>query len=209
MTKARKVAIVLLVAILILAFNGAFLCPDRSRQGRTFEQDGWTLFRFNRSNQAWSRSVNLVSLNDPDLVVDGVLVIPERVGRHTIDGFGGGAPDWPRIFLGQGVYKVVVPASVNVGAIFWEMYIFGGAPDLRYVELLCSTFDNIVSFSGSTPWWKYHFHYSGNHIPRDNPKLIIIPDGSTENFFKRMEELELRILPTLINFVEKSNFGGI
>lgn len=162
-------------------------CPDRSQQGRTFEVDGWTLFQFNRSNTPRSRLVNLVSLDDPSLIENGVLTIPTRVGRHNINGFGAGGPYWLRFNPGQGVEKIVVPAGISISHNFWDMRRYIQAPrTLPYIELLCDTFELINPLGG------------GGHVPF----TIIIPDGSTQNLLDRFYELGTST--DRYTFIEKS-----
>ena len=92
--KTRKIIIRIAIAVVAIVFvimmSGAIGgCPRRDLQGRILEVDGWTLFQFNRSRQPHSRNVNIIS-NPSDAVVDGVLTIPERIGRHDINSFLGG-----------------------------------------------------------------------------------------------------------------------
>jgi len=189
----RILSIGMAIAMLfsLIALGG---CYANAMEGRTFEVDGWTLFQFNRSDRPWSREVRLVRLNNQLLVEDGVLTIPNRVGRHNIDGF------W-HFHPGPKTRKIVIPAGIRVNSSFWDASTVLLLPNLRYVELLCRTFENIESL-GATAFWRYYWHYSGNHIPRENPKLIIIPDGSTKNFIARIEFFEL--IPEFFNFIEKS-----
>jgi len=58
----------------------------------------------------------------------------------------------------------------------------------RYIELLCDIF-TIVDIRGG---WHY---------------IIIIPDGSTQNFIARVERFNFT--PANFTFIEKSQFGGI
>jgi len=117
--KYRKISFYLMAVLLlftVIVGTGMDMCPDPAFEGRTFEVEGWTLFQFNRSNRAWSREVRLIGLNDPSLVVDGVLALPIRVGRHNIDGISAALAG--NFNPGPGVRKIVVPAELRVGGGF-------------------------------------------------------------------------------------------
>ena len=206
----KRIALVLTAIVFIFAASGSMaMCPDRAMEGRTFEVGGWTLFQFNRSNRPWSRHVWITSLNDYSLIDNGVLTIPARIGGHNIQGFGeAGASGWRAGFYTQ---KVVVPAEVPITSIFWVMDTARGSPGnwergrVRYVELLSSTFENI-DFGNTVEFWRYIYRPSQEPLPRENVKLIIIPDGSTQKFIARINEQGHTNLSTLINFIEKSQF---
>ena len=79
--------------------------------------------------------------------------------------------------------------------------------NVRYVEFLCATFENINSFSVPVSWQKYFIHYSGEVRSVENPGLIVIPNGSTQNFINRIESFGRT--SDFFNFIERSQFGGI
>jgi len=189
--KLKRIVLVLLAIVFVFAASGyVTMCPDRSREGNYFDVDGWTLFQFNRSSQPWSRRVNIRGLVDNTLVVDGVLTIPTRIGRHDIFGFD--------FFFNPGFYteKIVVPIGITIDANFWSMtQVLHITERMPHVEFLCNTFESIM-VTPNSPWWRYPLVY--------HSRFIIIPDGSTQNFISRMESLGSN--PRTINFIEKSTF---
>jgi len=181
--KVKKFIVPLLVIILLFMLIGADMPIACHARGRVIERDDWRLWQFTYG----SRHTTLLGLNDRSLIIDGVLTIPTRVGARNIHGFGAALAG--SFDPGPGVYKIVIPAELIVGGGVWGMYFISPRPNVRYVELLCDIFDNIFLAGGGMLY------------------TIIIPDGSTQNFYNRIRSLNFD--PSGFNFIEKSNFGGI
>jgi len=181
MKKFRKIVILIFTVSLLFILFGMDMPIACHARGRVIERDDWRLWQFTYG----SRNTTLLGLNDRSLIVDGVMTLPIRVGRRNIDGIGsalGGAFN-----PGPGVDKIVIPVGLRVGSGLWSMS-HSNRP--RYIELLCDTFDNIFLDGGGGRFF-----------------IIILPDGSTQNFYNRIRRFNRD--PSAYTFIEKSQFGGI
>jgi len=202
----KTLVVFLVVSLLVISSSFFVACTRGGQRGRAFEVDGWNLWQFSRSRQ-----INVVALMDDSLVVDGVLTIPTRVGRYNITSFGG---TYYGFVVGLEARKIVIPPEIVVNFTFWMMSSgrwedrpSGVGRDqiphnVRYVELLCESFENINELGS----WAVSSLVSndGSIIYLSDAGTVIIPNGSSRNFSVKL--ISLNLSPERFNFIEKSQW---
>lgn len=192
--KLKKIVVLLMTAIMTL---GTMFMAAGCSNGKTFDVDGWTLFRYNGNFNTERGRVNIVRANSESLVVDGVLTIPAKIGKYEIYGFGGPGPGmyWsgPGVFkinldIVEGIERIVIAAELHVDEGFWGISLSRNSifDSVKYVEFLCNDFVRIESV-----------FRSGNE-----GIIYIIPDGSMENFIERFGEANSEFFTV----IEKSKY---
>jgi len=141
-----------------------------------FDYNEWTL-----QYLALLGQTGLLRLNDLSIVYNGVLLLPEQVGEHIIDGVGLGVSA-SQLDPGEGVSKIVVPAGLTLGQPFW--FMSGRREQIEFIEFLSTTFDRI--------------NFDSNWHP-----YMIIPDGTLGSFMGRFRGVFSHAQP---NVLERSQF---
>lgn len=125
----KKLIGLTVIAIMLFGVFGLSGCSN----GRTFDVDGWTLFRYNGNYGTTPRgTVNIVSANSESLVVDGVLNIPAKIGKYNIHGFGrpgngmfgsdSGADFGINTGLVEGIERIVIAEEIYIGESFYRNF---------------------------------------------------------------------------------------
>ena len=206
MSKIKRFLRVGMVVVLtfIMSFVAGGCLVDREFRGRFIETEQWQLFRFNNDRSSY----RIVRLNDPSLIVDGVLTIPSYVGNRRITGFGGieqTLAESIHFRHGQDVNKIVIPAGVAIDVNFW------GTDDrssprpgqnwhARYVELLCPT-GELITFEATSLIECGQGRFPGCPVGRIR---WIIPTGSRNLYLERI--IATRRSPDAIRIYERWEF---
>ena len=169
----------LCVGLVLMMSSFVFVGCGEHTFGREIEVDGWTLF-----SPTFTRNVYILSANCESLVVDGVLHIPSRIGRHNIHGFGrmthsslwGGGDRIFRIDAEVSVEKIVLARELYVDRFFWE---HSNIRDIKYIEFQSRTFERVVRLG----------YINSNFVT-----TLIIPDGSKQAFINKFGETSASVV---------------